>query len=585
MPELSRPPDFGTEWRGYATVTARHLRRTLVVAARLLAAVVTGLLLARSFMPSSPGWLVLTAFVPLLRALVGVTWRSAALLGWVSGVAACAAGFSWLLPAVIRFQDLSVNAGALAFAGFVAYHAMQVALFAAGVALIQRGAALSTLVRMEVSSGWAIASWWVALEWLFPQVLPWHLGDCFAPSPALRQSVDLFGVYGLSYFAMVVNAWLCNFFARDMSWRRRLRVGGFAAALVAVTVLYGISTLYNISDRRERKLTVALVQGGVGAATEIERSNERAWQVYAALSRDDAATRGNADLLLWPETALRVYLAQDEEYRSRVEALVARLQRPLLVGSLRQEADGERNSAFLFTPRPVPAQAWMAQPEITSPQVYEKQQLVPFGEYVPLRQWWSGAHSWRTTGQFVRGDARASLWLDAQLALAPSICFEALMPGIFGRHMVEGAHVLVNLSNDGWFDDPLEAEQHLNVARLRAVENRRWLVRASDSGISAVIDPTGEIVASLPLHGRGVLRSVIGARDDLTIYAFVGNAVLAFAVIDLVWFALRIRAESYYARKDRAQRAHQQRLECEPPLPPATPRPRLVQLPPGEDET
>lgn len=125
-----------------------------------------------------------------------------------------------------------------------------------------------------------------------------------------------------------------------------------------------------------------------------------------------------------------------------------------------------------------------------------------------------------------------------ETVLAPSICYEAISPGWFNDLVAGGAQVLMNLTDDGWFDDPRAAAQHLEMTRLRAVETRRWLVRASNSGASAVIDPFGEVVASLPYGAVGTLPYVVERRDDVTPYVRAGDWVVGAGALILVGRAL-----------------------------------------------
>jgi apolipoprotein N-acyltransferase len=236
---------------------------------------------------------------------------------------------------------------------------------------------------------------------------------------------------------------------------------------------------------------------------------------------------------VWPETVLRIYLPQDTVYRRRIAALVRRLERPLLLGALDLPADGsgELNSAYLIQPLPETIDVAMRT------QIYHKTMLLPFGEYVPGVRWLPLVGRWRTTGQFVAGEARRPNMVlsrpkstDPQrnsqgrvTQFAPAICFEAVRPGAFNDRVRTGAQFLVNLTDDGWFGESVAPDQHLNATILRAVETRRWLVRASNSGVSAFIDPTGRIVDSLPFGAVGVLSSHIRVSTAQTWYVRGGN--------------------------------------------------------------
>lgn len=554
--------DSQLEARWVARMARRSGRAFAAWTIQSCAALLSGGLVAAAFPPVAQPWLLLVAFVPLLRAVEMRPVGRAIWLGWITGLTACGAAFHWILPTVVRFHELSSFQAALCFFGFVALNALPFALFAGGAALISWGVSVSLLAPLEMSGGWALASLWTFLEWFYPKLLPWQLGDAFASSPILRQSADLFGVYGLSYFIILVNGWLAAAIAADLPRPRRLRTAGSAVGLVGTVIVYG-QMCFTFDSPLERPLTVAVIQKGPDGVSDFAQANEDAWVTYSRLTEDvvarqrarelnQSAAYDRVGLVIWPETALRADLAGNRLYRDRLEQLVNRLQIPLLVGGLSPaDEDRERNSAFLFNLEPLEVQSFLLTRRLDKLQTYSKQRLVPFGEYTPGADWSDSLRALRTTGRFVPGEQINSLWLNKQVALAPSICFESLWPGFFLDYVVDGAGLLVNLSDDSWFDDDSEATLHLNAAILRAVEMRRWAVRASGSGISAIIDAHGNVIDALPLKATGALRRTVGIRSDLSLYAYVGNAVVVFAFANLIWFCLRIRSETYYVRKER----------------------------------
>lgn len=177
-------------------------------------------------------------------------------------------------------------------------------------------------------------------------------------------------------------------------------------------------------------------------------------------------------------------------------------------------------------------------------QIYRKQYLLPFGEYVPGASWFPWMDGWKTTGQFLPGKSHAPLDLRGRGAertrIAPSICFEAIQPGWFNAMVRDGAELLVNITDDGWFGDTAAPYQHLQLARMRAVETRRWLVRASNSGISAFIDPMGEIVASLPLNEVGTVQHAVAPIQSVPLYVRLGDWPVGLSALIISLTALRI---------------------------------------------
>jgi apolipoprotein N-acyltransferase len=476
----------------------------------VLLAVLSGACLIAAAPARGVPWLLFVSLVPLLLA-IDIAGRSsrppslpaAAGAGWVAGLVFQAGLFDWLPAAIARLQQMDAARAYAWWALFVGYQALQLALFALGAAMLLRR------LRREGGAGRvgviaaAVGSWWVVVEWAFPVILPWPLGAILGPSRLLRQGADLAGAPGLAGLAVCINALLAT--ACAPAPRRRALV--LVTALLVATASYGALRARRADRPRRDGLTVALVQGGGAPATQATPDAvEGDWRRYARLTR--RAGR-DADLVIWPETALRVYLRDQPALRRRTAALAAALGRPLLLGALdRAGIDREWNSAYLLQSG-VP------------PQVYHKQLLVPFAEYVPALRW--APAGWRTTGVFVTGSGAGAMALGRRLRLALSICVEAVHPGFFGPAVRGGAGLLVNLSDDTWFGSPRAAAQHLELTRLRAVETRRWMVRASGSGISAVVDPAGDVVARLPYGRVDALVYRVGTSGSTPLYSAAGR--------------------------------------------------------------
>ncbi len=280
----------------------------------------------------------------------------------------------------------------------------------------------------------------------------------------------------------------------------------------------------------------------------------------------------DTDLIVWPETVLRVYLRQDPLYRARVFDLVERLQHPLFVGSLDLPARGagELNSGYLIQDEHVtgPQDPGTAT-EPVDMEVYHKLRLLPFGEYVPGATRLPFLARWRTTGRFMPAEAAHPITLtilqrqsgsDSEhsdrtrlaTSFAPSICFEAVWPGAYNRLVRAGAEFLVNITDDGWFGDTAGPYEHLNAARLRAVETRRWLVRASNSGVSVFVNPAGDIVEALPLGAVGTIRHGVAPMHTITLYVRYGDWPVPLSILIVSWFWLVRGRNEKLTRRDPA---------------------------------
>jgi apolipoprotein N-acyltransferase len=531
-----------------------------------LLAATSGALASVPFLVASAGPFLLVALVPLLIALwsrgspTHATVR-AGLLGCLTGAVGLAIAFSWLLPTVARFQRLSTLEALPFLALFVAYHALQFAVFGGGVARLM-SRPTDDASRLTVPFCLSVASWWTILEWIFPKIIPWSFGDAFAGSPWLRQAADLGGVRLLGFLIVLANALLAV--ALCLLYERSRAPLSSLAALVAVLSLwigYGVTKMQGSEGSGGQQIRVAIVQGGVESGRDdLESANEEAWAIYARLT---TRLPSETDLIVWPETVLRVYLRHDEGYRRRISELVEHTGTSVLLGSLDLRAPtavstravaGELNSAYLLGSTFARGEPAM--------QVYHKLALLPFGEYVPGTSWLPLLRRWRTTGEFVPGKPPESIQpatLRLQIArglgerhdprapatpvsFAPSICYEVMWPGWHNEAVRHGARFLVNITDDGWFGHTAAPYQHLNAAVLRAVETRRWLVRASNSGISALIDPTGTIAAALPYEEAGTLAGRVLPSEALTPYARFGDwIVLCSALVLAIPVALQMR--------------------------------------------
>jgi apolipoprotein N-acyltransferase len=235
------------------------------------------------------------------------------------------------------------------------------------------------------------------------------------------------------------------------------------------------------------------------------------------------AARSRPALIAWPETAAAIYLRGDPELASRLTALSAELDTPLLIGSVdRQDRPPGKflNSAFLLTRQGITAK-------------YDKMHLVPFGEYVPLGWLIGFVRSW---AEFISDFAAGKTETIFPLTGAPFgtvICYEVIFPELFREFVAGGARFMVNITNDAWFGETSGPWQHLGMLPLRAVEHRVSIARAANTGVSAFVEPSGRITASLPLFERGTLHHRVTLRARSTLYTRLGDW-LAYGCLALV---------------------------------------------------
>lgn len=518
------------------------------------AAVASGVLLAASYAKLAIWPLVFVALAPLLSRCAHHRRSQVLALGWLAGSAFYLLAFYWVLPTIARLQDLSLAASFPIFLVFLAYHGLAFGLFALAV---RESTWPSSPI---VIRSFAVAATWVLLEWIYPRVIPWYLGDALGPSDALRQAADLFGVLGLSFAIASANALLAAAIASE-GRRQRLVIG---AVLIPVALgVYGFTLSEGEQLASAASLEVLAVQGNVAPdGRPPEADNAESWRVYERLTVDALRGGPNVDLIVWPETTLRSKLMADAIWRRRVEQLVRELDQPVLLGALARanERTKEHNAAVLIDPVSRAGRPQLA--PVPARQVYQKQILLPFGEYIPGPDWLIS--EWETTGRFVPGDGPPVLRLlpvdepmQSPRSIGLSICFEAIFPGFFNSAARQGAEVLFNLTDDGWFGDTAEPHQHLNAARMRAVETRRPLVRVSNSGVTALVTPRGEIVDPVGYGAAGTRVYAIRTDEwERPLYVRIGDSpFLALCglliVVHLCWTRVGYPAAALLRRDEK----------------------------------
>ena len=500
----------------------------------LLASVV---LHALSFPPWSLWPLAFVALVPLLRALDGLSAMRAALVGLAWGTLAIW-GVGWWVPAAIAgYYDQPIWFGVLfSMAASIVFAGSYYAGFAATAAVVVRGR--SSIARVSL-----LTAAWVSWELARARLLtgdPWLLlGYALIPVPTLIQAADLGGVYLLSAAIFVCNAAVSEVIAtcssgrwRRDGWRTVVAAPAFACVVVAVSWLYGAWRLAQPLPATPR-VPVSIVQSysGVGSQWNNEYYG-RGLEQYLQLS-ESSARRAAPRLIFWPESAITFFLEEEPAYRASIAHALGFSEAELVIGGPHHEAlaDGESryfNSAFLLSPSG----------EIQGR--YDKRKLLPFAEYFPLRTIEFLRRRFERVRSFSPGDHREQLETRAGRA-AVAICFEAIFPEIVRARMAEGARFLVNLSNDAWLGHGPGPEQHFSMVVLRAVENRTWIVRATTTGVSAIVDPQGRVVLRAPSGVSATLEDAIVPGESSSFYQSVGDLFAYACAVAVLVAALLAR--------------------------------------------
>jgi apolipoprotein N-acyltransferase len=246
----------------------------------------------------------------------------------------------------------------------------------------------------------------------------------------------------------------------------------------------------------------------------------------------------NTDLIVWPESPAP-FQENDPQFRAALSSLSREANAPIIVGNIAiarttENSRGFRllNSASFITP----------QGEFAGR--YDKIHLVPFGEYVPFqRLFFFAKNLLNEVGTFSPGTTRAIFHVNGR-RYGTFICYESIFGDEVRHFTQQGAEVLINISNDGWYGDTSAPWQHLNMARMRAIENHRWVLRATNTGVTASINPAGRVVAAAPRHVRTSIRVRFSYENDLTFYAAHGDLfAYACALVTAVALALSLRSK------------------------------------------
>ena len=485
--------------------------------------------------PPRPWWpLGLIAWVPL--ALIGArrSERRAASLGWLQGTLAQGIALASVSRALHDTAGASVGVALVGTLVLASYEGARFGLLALIVVRARR-------------NGWPLlVSFPVVLalsEWAYPMFFPWSTALFFQEVPVLVQAADLAGTMAISSWAGLMAASLAEAWVRRADRRALL---GYAVAVPASTlsavILYGVAAMRHEDARvaAAPEVRIGIVQG--------DRTEPRADPVQSVLDYRTASLdllqKEKVDLLIWPETAIEQpveaehlsrFLA-DHVFSDVTQPVPARLHVPLLAGIVLDRAGTNAGGAASSQHRRYNS-AFLATPDGHVRGSYDKRSLVMFGEALPA----AAAPPWLrqllpSVGAYSAGTAPAVLSL-ADRRILPLICFEDTLAELVRQDVQKlNPDLLVNLTSDAWFGPSRIQDLHYALSKLRAVEHRRFLIHATTTGVTGVIDPTGRVVAELPVHQPASgAASIRWLRGDTTYEKYSGIlralVVVAAAVV------------------------------------------------------
>jgi apolipoprotein N-acyltransferase len=454
------------------------------------------------------------ALVPALLAIRGQTPKRAAGYGLVFGTLANLGGYYWVAHMLTEYGGLPRLLAWLGLFLLCLYHSGAFALLLWAVRRAEDTLGLAPL--------WTLAVAYPAVEFAYPLLFPYSIGASQYRFTAITQIVDLTGLLGLTALIGLVNGAVYELVDARLGGRRPSgRRLALTALVFAAVLAYGVARVPAIErlTAAARRIKVALVQTNLGAR---EKDADPALFIgrHHAMSRSAVAAHPDLDLIIWPETAYTRWLPRG--LPSVREQVTRGVDRPMIFGALtvRPRPGGGAdtfNTALLTS----------ATGEVLGR--YDKIELLLFGERIPLADTFPAVRRWfPRTATFTPGQSLAPLRL-GELTFLPMICYEDILPAFVRRLWRAGGptSVLVNLTNDSWYGDSHEPLIHLALASFRAIETRRALIRATNTGISALVDPLGRIVAR---SGQWRQETLVGevpviAGGGSTVYMRAGDVV------------------------------------------------------------
>jgi apolipoprotein N-acyltransferase len=480
------------------------------------------------------------ALVPLIVAVLSPAvvegtrpLRKSFLLAYVCGILWYAGNCYWIYDTMLIHGGLPPVVSFLLLVGYSLVLGLYFGLFGFGIALIRR---LTGSTRLALAFAPFL---WAALELAASRItsVPWdQLGYSQVDNGLINQLAPWTGVYGISFVLVAANALLAGGCVMERCAGKRLWAIAGAALAVA-----GTAGIFLAPPKPAATATAVLVQPNLDvsadnswAGPEWDRQIAQFTRLADASAADKTYIAGipesgaplgeiipppyatHPDLIAWPESPAP-FTEPDPRFQQMLVTLARKNQSPLIVGNLGADYSPEDRAWRDYN------SALVIGPDGARVGRYDKIHLVPFGEYIPFKQVIFFAR--KLTGrvsEFSRGDQRKVFRLNGH-RYGIFICYEAVFADEVREFSQLGAEVLVNISDDGWYGDTSAPWQHLNMVRMRAIENRRWILRDTNNGVTAAIDPYGRVRQSIPRHQVDALPAGYGFRSDITYYTAHGD--------------------------------------------------------------
>jgi len=462
------------------------------------------------------------ALIPLLGSIEKGNLRSSFFSGYVTGVVSYLGLIYWVIIAMNHYGGIDIPLSFLILLLFVLYLACYTGLFALSCAWFERKFSIPVYISSPLV--------WVLLEYIrgfFMSGFPWsflaHSQHNFLP---FIQVVSITGTYFISFLIVAINA---IFYALWRKGKISLTYVTVIATLVVATLACGFISL---SARNEKSFRASIVQGNI--RQDVKWDEAFKVMTINKYLQTTLSSGKDTDLIIWPETAMP-FVFDREVYASKyIKALPSVVNANLLFGTMSQDPSGKLSNS-----------AYMIGKTGETIGVYNKVHLVPFGEYTPLLSYFPFLEKLTAAGgEFAPGEGHKPIKTDIG-NIGILICYEGVFPTITNETVREGAQVLVNLTNDAWYDRTSAPFQHFVFYIFRAIETDRYVLRAANTGISAIIDPQGRIETKTPIFTEAVLKGSFAMRNTKTFYVRFGDyfiVIVFFVLAVAVLTGWRIRS-------------------------------------------